>query len=245
MKLITLNIWGGHVKEPLLAFFRAHTDIDVFCLQEVYHRASKKVSTDDRAIYLDILDEINQILPDHKAYFTPSLNGSYGIAILVRSPLRVVDDQVHELSIYENPEYSGAGPAHSRKLQWVIVADDQGREYVIVNVHGLWNGKGKTDTPDRLAQSKRIQTLLGSFQKPVVMVGDFNLRLDTESLAMVAKNMKNWIELHHVTCTRTELYDKEEGYADYIFTSPELGVRGFKVLPDVVSDHCPLWIEFQ
>ena len=36
MKLITLNIWGGHVLEPLLNFMVSHHDVDIFCLQEVY-----------------------------------------------------------------------------------------------------------------------------------------------------------------------------------------------------------------
>ena len=38
MKLITLNIWGGKVFEPLMEFFRKHAeDTDIFCLQEVFN----------------------------------------------------------------------------------------------------------------------------------------------------------------------------------------------------------------
>lgn len=33
LKLITLNIWGGHVEKPLLDFINAHQDVDIFCLQ--------------------------------------------------------------------------------------------------------------------------------------------------------------------------------------------------------------------
>jgi len=37
MTIITLDIWGGKVREPLLEFFRAHaSDTDIFCLQEVF-----------------------------------------------------------------------------------------------------------------------------------------------------------------------------------------------------------------
>ena len=42
MKLITLNIWGGHVRNPLMEFVSSHSDIDIFCLQEVYHNAKDK-----------------------------------------------------------------------------------------------------------------------------------------------------------------------------------------------------------
>ena len=38
MKLITLNTWGGRVKDPLHNFLKSYSgDIDIFCLQEVYH----------------------------------------------------------------------------------------------------------------------------------------------------------------------------------------------------------------
>jgi len=37
MKLISLNTWGGRAgKEKLLAFFTAHKNTDVFCLQEIW-----------------------------------------------------------------------------------------------------------------------------------------------------------------------------------------------------------------
>ena len=48
MKLITLNIWGGHLREQLLAFIDAYHDIDIFCLQEAYHNAPYKTSTDEQ-----------------------------------------------------------------------------------------------------------------------------------------------------------------------------------------------------
>ena len=37
MKLITLNVWGGKVFEPLMDFFKKRAgDTDIFCLQEVF-----------------------------------------------------------------------------------------------------------------------------------------------------------------------------------------------------------------
>ena len=48
MKIISLNIWGGRVHKPLLDFLKNHTEVDVFCLQEVYHEAEGK-----ELIYLD------------------------------------------------------------------------------------------------------------------------------------------------------------------------------------------------
>ncbi|MEN9649301.1 MAG: hypothetical protein RL094_268 [Candidatus Parcubacteria bacterium] len=39
MKVIFLNVYGGRFHENLLKFFAAHQDVDVICLQEVYHNA--------------------------------------------------------------------------------------------------------------------------------------------------------------------------------------------------------------
>ncbi|MGL6035657.1 MAG: hypothetical protein ACRC0B_00600 [Legionella sp.] len=44
MKLITLNIWGGYIRNPLLEFIHEHKDIDIFCLQEVYNNAHRTKS---------------------------------------------------------------------------------------------------------------------------------------------------------------------------------------------------------
>jgi hypothetical protein len=36
----------------------------------------------------------------------------------------------------------------------------------------------------------------------------------------------------------------EPNFADYILVSPEVVFESFRVLPDVVSDHSPLYMEF-
>jgi endonuclease/exonuclease/phosphatase family metal-dependent hydrolase len=57
--------------------------------------------------------------------------------------------------------------------------------------------------------------------------------------------MRNLITEYGVTSTRTSLYTKtEERFADYIFVSKDIEVKDFKVLPDVVSDHAALLLEF-
>ena len=47
MKIIYLNTWGGRVTEPLKKFFESNQDVDVFCLQEVWHDASFSVMDKD------------------------------------------------------------------------------------------------------------------------------------------------------------------------------------------------------
>lgn len=241
MKLITLNIWGGHIETPLLNFIKDYRDVDVFCFQEVYHNAITKISTEDRTVSLSILAKLQEVLPEHRAFFCPVVDGIYGIAMFVKKNVEVVQDG--ELLIHDNPHYPGRGPTHLRKLQW-IECRAQGRQYAILNVHGLWNGMGKTDTAERIAQSQRIREHLDTIDIPQILCGDFNLRPDTESIKIIEHGMDNLITSFGVCSTRTSLYEKEEKFADYIFTSPDVSVNKFEVLQDEVSDHAPLLLDF-
>jgi len=62
---MTLNIWGGHIYESLIAFIKQHQDVDIFCFQEVYHQAKEIILTEERFHHVNIFSEIEQILPEH------------------------------------------------------------------------------------------------------------------------------------------------------------------------------------
>ena len=87
MKLITLNIWGGHVHEPLHTFIKQHADTDIFCFQEIYKQATQKISTDDRWVNLDSFSEFQALLTQHTGFFRPIVNGTYGIALFIKKRL--------------------------------------------------------------------------------------------------------------------------------------------------------------
>lgn len=85
---------------------------------------------------------------------------------------------------------------------------------------------------------------MDTVETPKILCGDFNLRPDTTSISTLKEGMNDLIRRHGITSTRTQLYDKPEKYADYIFTSPEINVIDFNVWDDVVSDHNPLSLKF-
>jgi endonuclease/exonuclease/phosphatase family metal-dependent hydrolase len=103
---------------------------------------------------------------------------------------------------------------------------------------------GKSDSPERIAQSQKIRNFLDSIDKPKILCGDFNLRPDTESMKILEKGMNNLIQIYDITSTRTSLYDKEEKFADYVLTSPDVVIKAFQKLFHEVSDHAPLLLEF-
>lgn len=191
MKLITLNAWGAQIRQPFLDFIEAkRSDIDIFCFQEIYDRAKEKLSSHYPNVSHDIFSELVVMLPDHTGFFRPVLEGAYGIATFVRKDIDILEEG--EIIIHKNVKYSEMTGHHTRNLQWLKVSLG-GRGATIINVHGLWNGAGKTDTPDRIAQSERIRDFIRTLSGPKILCGDFNLRPDTESLKIASEGMRNLV----------------------------------------------------
>ena len=241
MKLITLNLWGGHLRNRLLKFIHHNKDIDVFCLQEVYHNAHRKITLDDKELSLNIFSDLQKLLPNHYAIFKPAVENVYGVAMLLHKNIDILSEG--EINIHQKQHNPGIGENHSRNLQWVECEFNK-QIYSILNVHGLWNGRGKNDTADRINQSYRIRHFMDTINTPKILCGDFNLRPDTKSMNILEKGMNNLITINKIRSTRTSYYTKQEKFADYILTSPEIQINQFSVMKDEVSDHSPLYLDF-
>jgi hypothetical protein len=100
----------------LINFIISKQDIDIFCFQEVYHKAQAKITDEAGYINLDIFSEIQSLLPNHTGYFRPVVQGIYGIAMFVKKYLLVIEEGEH--IIHANDNYIGIGPTHSRILQY-------------------------------------------------------------------------------------------------------------------------------
>ena len=229
------------VGNPFIEFIKKNQDIDIFCFQEVYEGAKNKLDSHYPNVHFDIFSELKELLPNHQAFFRPVINGIYGIALFIKQDIDVLGEG--EIIIHSNTTSDGTDGHHSRNMQWIEFRKDS-KIYSVLNVHGLWNGMGKTDTPDRLEQSKRIRDFMDTIQTPKVLCGDFNLRPDTESIAIVEKGMNNLVKTFGIQTTRTSFYTKPEKFADYIFTSLDIELLQFTVLPDEVSDHAALFLDF-
>ncbi len=247
MKLITLNTWAGRVKEPFEAFLKEHMgETDIFCFQEMFNNYDG--NTGDYIKEEDgnrnILQEVTDILTDFDQYFCPIAENVFGIAIFLKKGINLVASG--EVILYENPNYDPADPTndHTRKMQWMHIQTGR-KDCMIMNVHGHWDPAGRHDTPNRLEQSKRINDFIESAGlMPKIMVGDFNLNAQTESIKLLEKNFTNLIAKYGIKTTRTELYKGTDDHSDYVFVSEEVLVEDFKVMPDVVSDHAPLYLQF-
>lgn len=226
MKIISLNTWGGLAgRELLLSFFEKYKNIDVFCLQEIWAESHEVLIGGEKIggrnlehdkIMVDGLRTISSILINHTPYFRPHFGEHYGLLMFVKNDLKVLSEG--ELFVYREKGYVPEGDVgnHARNIQYINIETKNGTRTVI-NFHGLWNGRGKNDSEDRLLQSDRIINFLKNIKNPMVLCGDFNLLPDTESIKKFEDfGMRNLIKEFEVISTRTSFYDKNIPYADYI-----------------------------
>ncbi len=255
MKLITLNTWGGRAgKDKLLSFFEGHkSEVDIFCLQEIWSAPYKTfdghsaggIPIDHSKIMVHGMQDISELLKDHVSYFRPHFMDNYGLMMLVSNKLEVVAEG--ELFVYKEKGHIPDGDIgnHARNIQYITLLIDN-KPVTIVNFHGLWNGKGKTDTEDRLNQSRNILKFIESLNGECLLCGDFNLLPETESIKIIESGkLRNLIKENGIKSTRSSFYIKPDKHADYIFTSNGIKVDNFKVLQYEVSDHLPLLLEFK
>lgn len=247
MKIMSFNTWGGRVGEPLKAFFAKHADdVDIFCLQEVFNQAGSDVVHDltiNEHVDSRLFETIASILPNHQGFFCPVYKDTYGLACFVRKGIEAVESGELLLAKGEyflNPEYPGAD--HPRKMQWILLKEGD-RSLWISNIHGHWAPGDKSDRSESDLQTERIFNVLQDVSEPKILCGDFNLHPKTQSIAKFDEAFRNLVIENNITSTRTPLFQWPQKFADYIFTSREIEVKSFEVLPDEVSDHAPLVVE--
>jgi endonuclease/exonuclease/phosphatase family metal-dependent hydrolase len=254
MQLICLNTWGAQAGvEKLLAFFQRYedvdVDVDVFCLQEVWNGGSHMIGKIAAGRVMDsaepeLFSKIARALPRHVPYFRPHFFDFFGLAVFVKKDLSVLAEG--ECFIYRERGYISAQDIadHARNLQYVTLQTSHGPR-TIIHLHGAWHAGGKVDTPARLMQSEKILDFTRNLGHPFILCGDFNLLPTTKSIqALEAAGLRNLIAEHGITSTRTSLYSKPVRFADYVFLSHGLGLTTFRLLPDEVSDHCAMFVEF-
>ena len=254
MRLISLNSWCGRSLYPLMNFLRTYRDyVDIFCLQEILNADQRIV--DERHPEQYVCGGVYK----KSAQELPGFNGTFAVydddphrmsqAIFIKKDVEVT--LVEDLLVFkpEVPVEVGDAIISPRKLQYAIV-NNAGREFLIVNYHGLWVNGPKTDSSERIEQSKKIKEFVARFKLPTIVCGDFNLLPETESVRILEEGMVNLIREHKIESTRTPLYrhytnPAEPNFADYIFVSPDIKVQRFEVLPDLASDHSPLLLDFE
>ncbi len=242
MRIISLNVWLGKLREPLIAFLkREAATTEIFCFQEITSSFGNSSN--------DLFSAIAKSLPGFQGFFEATQDEEDGVAVGLAIFIKREDviDKEGDFFVYRtrNSRVGNDGRTMSRNVQF-IEFPKSGKEYTIINFHGLWSGKERLDSEDRISQSKKLKEFLNTLGGTKIVCGDFNLKRDTKSLAILDKGMKNLIKESGVTSTRPERYfPYPDKFCDYILVDTDVKVTDFKVLQDKVSDHLPLVLEFE
>jgi endonuclease/exonuclease/phosphatase family metal-dependent hydrolase len=256
MRLVCLNIWGGHEYEPLMKYLLAQSGTtDIFCFQEVFTGPEGTALGGD--IRTNILGDLERSLPDFEPLFYPCSEIRdrgrllpFGVAIFVRKNHAVVSrEELFASGAYQ--EITWHEPSPTLGFAGCATVRANGRLYTFMNVHGIavWP---KFDTPARLAQSRSLRAHFDGAPGIKFLCGDFNLFPDTESVAILARGIRNLTAEFGIAKTRSAIHyakslpshDLTDTVSDYCFVSPDVQVRSFCVPGIAVSDHLPLEVEF-
>lgn len=260
MKLISLNTWGGKYFNPLISFIQQHLkDTDIFCFQEI-----KDTETNIKQLHgyrLNLLSEIKQILTNFQVFYLPvaksyddqlnkvNIDLTFGSAIFIKNSIKVTSYIDHIVSEHKGfielkKDFSNL-PTPLQEASFKL----NDKEFTVFNFHGPPRPGNKLDTPRRLWEIKNTKEIIDQKSGSKILVGDFNLLPETQSIKIIENNMRNLIKEFHIERTRSNLspyFGKPDfqKFADYAFVFPEVDVKNFEV-PDVqISDHLPMILEF-
>jgi len=253
MKLITLNAWGGRLHQPLLqSIKRLAGSVDVFCFQEVFSTETEAELSNGAK--MNLYQELKNILTEYQAFYSMKSRGydysgyigkqvEFGNAIFVRKNIPVLaSEELFEAVTHPNHDWKQTAVAQAQ----LLLLEISGVPVGLCNFHGLWvKDTNKRDIPERIEQSKQVRAALDQLAPVGILCGDFNLLPDGESLKILGQGLRNLIAEFGIASTRSEHYTKPMKFADYILTSPGITVHGLKTLPDQISDHLALELDFE
>ncbi|EKD91545.1 MAG: Endonuclease/exonuclease/phosphatase [uncultured bacterium] len=258
MKLISLNIWGGHDLTPLLNFINDQSkDTDIFCFQEVINSENDGVSKE--GYKYNNLVYIKNCLKNYTCYFHPSHENflfdsptnfplEVGPAIFVKNI--ITEKNAKDLFVFRKKSeitLDNKGRSILPKNIQILKFRKNGRDYMVINLHGITFPGTKLDTAARIKQSKKTLGVLNNFNGKKILVGDFNLMPSTKSIKMLEDSgLVNLIKKYKIRKTRSNLniYGKQR-FADYTLVSKDIKVHNFNVPQNIlISDHLPMILNF-
>ena len=255
-KIISLNTWGGKEFPELCQFVSEHShDTDIFCFQEVFDTNTDITETTEARA--NLFNELENLLPHHighRAFIEGGFDYcglvdfhlDFGITTFVNKNISIKNQEsiiIHGSTEHINGNFEG----HPRNIHILQLHKSDHQPLSVMNYHGLWKKDfGKGDCPERITQSQKIQDLVNKQTTPTILIGDFNLHPQTESLAILKQNLRDLISEFDIKNTRSEHYQKPERYADYALISPQLEIESFEVPQHLnASDHLPLILKIK
>jgi endonuclease/exonuclease/phosphatase family metal-dependent hydrolase len=244
-KLIQLNTLCG-ANANAMARFLKDQNADILHFQEA---AS---SPHGRSDFFDFLQLAEQATGISNIFFSPQLDMNfagmkvyYGSAIFSKHEFKSTYREFTNQDYIEDFKPADDPQCNNKLFQHAVVTLPSGRNINLINYHG-YNAKGTEKQGNDLTEKhcQRIAEYITGLQGPKILTGDFNLAPESKSLVPVNILLKNLCVENKIETTRNQLANSMT-VVDYIWVSDDITVNRFEVLPDLVSDHLALLLEFE
>ncbi len=244
LKFVCLNAWeGGRLLDAAAAFI-AREQPDILALQEAYDEPDDGHPPHHRSV--SVLRQAGAF-PYYN--FAPTYidiqsgNAVQGNAILSKFPIIETKNQFYVGQFGDfDTSHKHDWPQAPRNLQSVTLRID-GQDCHVFNTQGIWGWDG-LDNPARLQMGRFIAEAVAG-QPNTILCGDFNVRPQTRTIAMIEERLTNVFGNTHQPASTFNTRQKSdpvfaEAVVDMLFVSSDLEILS-RQCPDVdVSDHLPL-----
>lgn len=208
-------------------------------------------SPDSMQILQNILGSSYQSFLAKNDTITSSKTAYFGSATFIKVTHPVVHHEI--IWLYKRatpfPQESHQYDHMTRSVLALKIATET-KPLWLLNTHLTW-GATQADTSEKTQQSKRLLEFVAILKEPFLLSGDFNVDNRSQIIQTLEKYGRNLPKEHHVTNTLNPRTHPARhlfppGLAvDFIFTSPDLLVKDFKVIEDDISDHLGLTVTIE
>lgn len=256
IKLLQLNMWAG-THFPVIKDFLEKNDFDILCFQEVAGpnvHVGNAHSTEDQYKKLgEVLGAThNNVFHSYITFTSDPINSFEGNAIFFKKNISLLSKK--EMFLYKGPDPYPSDVTSvedmTRAAHSVTLSKD-GKEFDVVTAHLAW-ARTHIEQPHQRKQNLKFIEYIRSLGNPWILAGDFNISPENQTILDLEKIGRDLTEEYHVENTIDGVnhvsWDRiKPGFpVDYIFVSPEIGVKDFKVLNEVhMSDHYGLEAEVE
>jgi endonuclease/exonuclease/phosphatase family metal-dependent hydrolase len=265
VRIVSVNAWGGALLDRLSAWLPT-SSADVVCLQEVTRTPGlggwTRFEDTERVLAqrANLFDDVGALLPHHRALFAASDAGpvaddagrrhrqEFGLGTFVDERYPILDEAttfVHRAFIDHAEWPVDDRPRIAQALRLVDIDRSDRRAVTVVQVHGLRDRHGKSDSPARRAQAEQLAAFIAGVRGPqdlTVVCGDLNLLPQSETFEILGR--LGLIDLVGTADARTSHYAKPVRHASYLLMSDPSVVERFAVLAEPeVSDHRALVLD--
>lgn len=234
LKFLSWNIWHGKYLDKIIEFL-SENDPDIISLQEVNE------SETDGNIAEQIADKLGYQYVYCNAFETDRHKIVYKMGNAVLSKYEITSSACHFLS--EMDKYENSAETEPRVAAEVSIKINNETIRVFA-VHLAYSYKFQESEMRNLQVKNLIKLLPG---EKTVLMGDFNSHPDGEAVRQINKILANADQnLDKPTWTvypfdyKGFVETKLAHRIDYIFVSPDIKVRSFKVEDSDGSDHLPI-----